>query len=109
MTKAVLIEKIGGPEVLKIQTIDLNKLGPEEVLIEQKAIGLNFIDTYHRSGLYPIELPSGLGTALSDDSTNPPNKMYYVDAVLGIGQTVTIDPPTSSQVAFTNFPKLHFN
>ena len=35
--------------------------GPEEVLIEQKAIGLNFIDIYHRSGLYPLELPSGIG------------------------------------------------
>ena len=61
MTKVVKIEKTGGPEVLKIETIDLGKTGPEEVLIEQKAIGLNFIDTYHRSGLYPIELPSGIG------------------------------------------------
>ena len=61
MTKVVKIEKTGGPEVLKIETIELGKTGPEEVLIEQKAIGLNFIDTYHRSGLYPIELPSGIG------------------------------------------------
>ena len=62
MTRVVKIEKAGGPEVLKIETIKLDKTGPEEVLIEQKAIGLNFIDTYHRSGLYPIELPSGIGT-----------------------------------------------
>ena len=61
MTRVVKIEKTGGPEVLKIETIDLGKTGPEEVLIEHKAIGLNFIDTYHRSGLYPIELPSGIG------------------------------------------------
>ena len=61
MTRVVKIEKTGGPEVLKIETIDLGKTGPEEVLIEQKAIGLNFIDTYHRSGLYPVELPSGIG------------------------------------------------
>ena len=61
MTRVVKIEKNGGPEVLKIETIELGKTGPEEVLIEQKAIGLNFIDTYHRSGLYPIELPSGIG------------------------------------------------
>ena len=61
MTRVVKIEKTGGPEVLKIETIELGKTGPEEVLIEQKAIGLNFIDTYHRSGLYPIELPSGIG------------------------------------------------
>ena len=62
MTRVVKIEKAGGPEVLKIESIELGKTGPEEVLIEQKAIGLNFIDTYHRSGLYPIELPSGIGT-----------------------------------------------
>ena len=61
MTRVVKIEKTGGPEVLKIETIELGTTGPEEVLIEQKAIGLNFIDTYHRSGLYPIELPSGIG------------------------------------------------
>tara|TARA_B100002003_G_scaffold248442_1_gene282284 strand:- start:542 stop:1516 length:975 start_codon:yes stop_codon:yes gene_type:complete len=61
MTRVVKIEKTGGPEVLKIETIELGETGPEEVLIEQKAIGLNFIDTYHRSGLYPIVLPSGIG------------------------------------------------
>ena len=61
MTRVIKIEKTGGPEVLKIESIELGKTGPEEVLIEQKAIGLNFIDTYHRSGLYPIELPSGIG------------------------------------------------
>ena len=61
MTKIVKIEKTGGPEVLKLDTIDLKKPSPEEVTIEHKAIGLNFIDTYHRSGLYPLELPSGIG------------------------------------------------
>jgi len=61
MTRVVKIEKTGGPEVLKFETIELGKPSPEEVLIEHKAIGLNFIDTYHRSGLYPLELPSGIG------------------------------------------------
>ena len=61
MTRAVKIEKHGGPEVLKIVNVKLNKPNPDEVLIEQKSIGLNFIDTYHRSGLYPINLPSGIG------------------------------------------------
>ena len=61
MTRAVKIKKNGGPEVLEIENINLDKQNPEEVLIEQKAIGLNFIDTYHRSGLYPIQLPSGIG------------------------------------------------
>jgi len=61
MTRIVKIEKTGGPEVLKLETINLEKPAPEEVTIEHKAIGLNFIDTYHRSGLYPVELPSGIG------------------------------------------------
>jgi len=61
MTRIVKIEKTGGPEVLKFETIKLGKPEAEEVLIEHKAIGLNFIDTYHRSGLYPLELPSGIG------------------------------------------------
>ena len=61
MTRIVKIEKTGGPEVLKLETVNLEKPSSEEVTIEHKAIGLNFIDTYHRSGLYPVELPSGIG------------------------------------------------
>jgi NADPH2:quinone reductase len=61
MIRVVKIERTGGPEVLKIKTSNLASPGPNEVLIEHKAIGLNFIDTYHRSGLYPLELPSGIG------------------------------------------------
>jgi NADPH:quinone reductase len=61
MTRVVKIEKTGGPEVLKLKTVNLEKPAPEEVTIEHKAIGLNFIDTYHRSGLYPLELPTGIG------------------------------------------------
>ena len=59
--KAVEISKTGGAEVLEVKDITLNEPRPDEVTIEQKAIGLNYIDTYHRSGLYPIKLPSGLG------------------------------------------------
>ncbi len=59
--RAVEINKAGGPEVLEIKDIILNKPGPDQVTIEQKAIGLNYIDTYHRSGLYPLKLPIGLG------------------------------------------------
>ena len=61
MTRVVTIEKTGGPEVLKFKTVKLEKPGSEEVLIEHKAIGLNYIDIYHRSGLYPLKLPSGIG------------------------------------------------
>ena len=59
--KAVEINKTGGPEVLEVKDISLDKPGPDQVTIEQKAIGLNYIDTYHRSGLYPLKLPIGLG------------------------------------------------
>jgi len=61
MTRIIKIEKPGGPEVLKLETINLEKPSAEEVTIKHKAIGLNFIDTYHRSGLYPVDLPSGIG------------------------------------------------
>ena len=65
MTRIVTIEKTGEPEVLKIKNIKLEKPNPDEVLIEHKAIGLNYIDTYHRSGLYPLQLPSGIGAEAS--------------------------------------------
>ena len=61
MTKAVQFEKAGGPEVMHLVSVDLAKPAPGEVRIRQTAIGLNYIDTYHRSGLYPVKLPSGLG------------------------------------------------
>ena len=59
--KAVTISKNGGPEVLELKDITLDKPGNDEVTIEHKAIGLNYIDTYHRSGLYPLKLPTGIG------------------------------------------------
>ena len=51
----------GGPDVLTFADIDVGDPGPGEVRLRQTAIGLNFIDTYHRSGLYPLPLPSGIG------------------------------------------------
>tara|TARA_Y100001936_G_C16067687_1_gene668345 strand:+ start:546 stop:1517 length:972 start_codon:yes stop_codon:yes gene_type:complete len=59
--RAIQISKHGGPEVLEIKDIILEKPKEDEVTIEHKAIGLNYIDTYHRSGLYPLKLPSGIG------------------------------------------------
>ena len=61
-THAIRIHEYGGPEVLRFEEIELPDPGPGEVRIRHTAIGLNFIDTYHRSGLYPLELPSGLGS-----------------------------------------------
>lgn len=59
--KAAVISKNGGPEVLELKDIQLDNPKNNEVLIENKAIGLNYIDTYHRSGLYPLKLPSHIG------------------------------------------------
>ena len=64
---------------------------------------------YFGDGSSLLSVPSGLGTALSDDSASALNKMYYVDAVLGVGATITVDPPASSQVAFTNYPTIAVN
>ena len=59
--KAIRISETGGPGVMKLVDADLGKPGRGEVRVRQTAIGLNYIDTYHRSGLYPVPLPSGIG------------------------------------------------
>ena len=55
------IEQTGGPEVIQWHEVDLPQPGPGEILIRHEAVGLNYIDTYFRTGLYPAALPSGLG------------------------------------------------
>src|ERR1700756_4650873 len=62
MSVAVVIDKHGGPEVLKLEDVDVGEPGRDELRIRQTAIGLNYIDTYHRSGLYPLKLPGGIGS-----------------------------------------------
>lgn len=59
--KAIRFDRIGGPEVLRFVDTALSAPGPGEILLRHSAVGLNFIDTYHRTGLYPVALPSGLG------------------------------------------------
>ena len=61
MPKSIVIEKSGGPDVLKLQDVNVGSPGPDEIKVTNHAIGLNYIDTYHRSGLYPVKLPSGIG------------------------------------------------
>lgn len=60
-TKAFRLYKNGGPKVLKWETVDVPEPGKGEVLIKHTAVGLNLADTYRRTGLYPITLPSGIG------------------------------------------------
>jgi NADPH2:quinone reductase len=59
--KAIRFAKTGGPEVLSYEDVDLPPPGDGQVRVRHTAIGVNFIDTYHRSGLYPLPLPSGIG------------------------------------------------
>jgi len=76
-TKAIRIHQTGGPEVLKFEETDLADLRPGEIRVRNKAVGLNFIETYFRSGLYPVPLPFTLGSeaagivdAVGDGVTN---------------------------------------
>jgi NADPH2:quinone reductase len=61
MTQAIRFHETGGPEVLRIEEVPVGDPGPGEARIRQTAIGVNYIDTYHRSGLYKVPLPSGIG------------------------------------------------
>ncbi|MDE0048059.1 MAG: quinone oxidoreductase [bacterium] len=86
MTRAVRIHRTGGPDVLTIETVDAGRPGAGEVLIRQTAVGLNFIDTYQRSGLYPLSLPATLG-------------MEAAGVVEALGPGVT-DPGIGDRVAY---------
>ena len=61
MTKAVRIYETGPPEVMLWEDVDIEPPGPGMVTVANRAVGLNYIDTYHRNGLYPLALPSGIG------------------------------------------------
>lgn len=61
MAKAIRLTRTGGPEVLEYVDVEVGEPGPGEARVRQHAIGLNFIDVYFRTGLYPMPLPSGLG------------------------------------------------
>lgn len=60
--KAIKFHKTGGPEVMQYEDITLDAPGPGEVRLRHTAIGVNYLDTYYRSGAYPLPLPSGLGS-----------------------------------------------
>ena len=64
---------------------------------------------YYGDGSELVNLPAGLGTALSDDATSPLNKIYYTDQVLAIGSTLTVDAPDSAQVAYTQYAQIVLN
>ena len=65
MTQAIHIHQHGGPEQLQLVDVTVGEPGPGEIRIRHKAIGLNFIDVYHRTGLYPLAMPAGIGMEAS--------------------------------------------
>ena len=90
--KAIRFAETGGPEVLRLEDIDLPAPAAGEVRVRHTAIGVNYIDTYHRSGLYPMKLPSGLGLeaagvveALGEGVTHlkPGDRIAYGNGPLG--------------------------
>jgi NADPH2:quinone reductase len=61
MTHAIRFQQAGGPEVLRWEEVDVPAPQPNEATVRHHAVGLNFVDIYHRTGLYPVSLPSGIG------------------------------------------------
>lgn len=88
--RAIRLTATGGPEVLELVDLPDPSPGPGQVLVRQTAIGVNYIDTYHRSGLYPLRLPSGLG-------------MEGAGEVVAVGEGVTRFSP-GDRVAFASGP-----
>ena len=62
---AVRFDRAGGPEVLRVEEVEVGKPGPGQVRVRHGAVGLNFADTYFRSGMYPVALPNGIGVEAS--------------------------------------------
>ena len=65
MAHAIRFHKAGGPEVLQLEEVAVGDPGPGQARLRHIAVGLNFADTYFRTGLYPIPLPNGLGASKS--------------------------------------------
>src|SRR3990172_12039048 len=92
MSYAIRFHEAGGPEVLRVEDVTVGDPGPGEAYVRNHAVGLNYIDTYHRSGLYPVALPSGIGLegagiveAVGQGVTDvhPGDRVAYADGPLG--------------------------
>ena len=102
MTKAIRIHETGGPEVLHWEEVTLGDPGPGEIRLRHTAVGLNYIDVYHRTGLYPVpSLPAGLGLeaagiveAIGDGVTEfkPGDRVAYASAPIGAYAEVRLMP-----------------
>ena len=90
MAHAIRLHKTGGPEVLSWEDVELPPPAPGEATVRHHAVGLNFIDTYHRTGLYPLPMPSGIG-------------MEGAGVVEAVGQGVT-EVKVGDRVAYAGGP-----
>ncbi|MEO7787904.1 MAG: quinone oxidoreductase [Sphingomicrobium sp.] len=95
MTNAIRIARTGGPEVMEWQSVEVGEPGPGEVVIDQRAVGLNYIDVYHRTGQYPLPLPftpglegAGVIEAVGEGVTNfgVGDRVAYCGAIGGYAQ-----------------------
>ena len=86
MSHAIRIHRTGGPEVLSWEEVDVPPPAAGEATVRHAAVGLNFIDTYHRTGLYPLPLPSGIGLEGAGVVDAPPGRLSgrLADAYLGL-------------------------
>ncbi|MFE3002751.1 quinone oxidoreductase family protein [Nocardia sp. NPDC059246] len=101
MAQAVRFYETGGPEVLRWETTDVGEPGPGQVRIRHEAVGLNFADTYFRTGLYPAALPAGMGVeaagvieAVGPDNTDfrAGDRVTYTGSPLGAYSTARVMP-----------------
>ena len=92
MPFAIRFHQTGGPEVLRWEDVAVGDPGPGEARVRHEAVGLNYIDTYHRGGLYPLPLPSGLGTEAAGiveavgsgvSEIKPGDRVAYAGGVVG--------------------------
>jgi NADPH2:quinone reductase len=79
--KAIRFSQTGGPEVLKLEDVTLPQPTAGQVRVRHTAIGVNFIDTYHRSGLYKLPLPSGLGTEAAGIDESSGARVAYAGTI----------------------------
>ena len=101
MHKAVRFYEVGGPEVMRLETVEVGDPGPGEARVRHVAVGLNFADTYFRTGLYPAQLPAGIGVeaagvveAVGPDVTAvvPGDRVAYTGSPLGAYSTARVMP-----------------
>src|SRR3954470_5158027 len=104
MAKAVRFDEAGGPEVLRLEQVEIGAPGDGEVRIRHVAVGLNFADTYFRMGYYPVPVPNGMGVEASGVieavgsgvvGFAPGDRVTYTGSPLGAYSTERVMPVAS--------------